>query len=341
MEDKKVSQEARVTPVEKSNFFTLLFAHIVIAVAITYVMITEYKNVYNFEEVITNNFVTMLTTILSIVTSVSVALFFAGKKFFRVLEVNSDYEGEIKEAPSEYPPAMVNFLFDGFTKTGVDVTTTILDLIRRGYIITEQDKNLDDVLNPDISVKLEKNMDAEELVLKKYEIDLLRMIFAEIGDGKNTSTRSIRLEMLNNPLYGPRIGKWQDIMLIELKEDNLIGEKSPKVLKRTIAAIATILVVLVFLDLPIEAVLIIYSLIQILLAKAIFSDTTLRYFTSKGSDMYSKWMAYRKYLMNAQISQEENLEKIKIYKLALGISVDNKVLFKVKEKFNKKLYEGL
>ena len=111
MEEKRIEEERRVTPVEKNNIGFLSLIFVTISAAIILVMVSEYSKLYDLGEVLTENFVTLLITILSIVAAAAMSLFFAGRKLFRVLEVNSDYEVEIVEMPSQSPPSMINFLF--------------------------------------------------------------------------------------------------------------------------------------------------------------------------------------------------------------------------------------
>lgn len=342
MEDKNKCNKKK-TPIEQTSYIGLLVIFIGISVAITFVMLSEYSKKYNGKlfENLTGEFVPLLIFVLSLITSISFVLYYAGKRLFRKLEIEADYEGEIKTYPSGHEPAIINFFYDGFSKTGVDITVTILDFIRRGFIKVEENKNIDDILDDNVSVKLEKVIKPEEEIsLKKFEVDLMRMIFAEMGDGRNISTRAIRLEFWDNPLYGPRITKWQNLILSQIKEDDLLREKSNKILKRSIIAIVIIFILLVFINIPLWGVTICYSLIQILLAKAIFSDTNLRVFTTKGSDVYSMWMSFRKFLVMAEKNHELTY-KDKIYAMSMEIGIEGKSMFRVSEKYKKKNYEKM
>ncbi|MEG0283110.1 MAG: DUF2207 domain-containing protein, partial [Clostridia bacterium] len=210
MEEEK-EKEAKVKakgPIQQTSFMLLCTIYIAVSIAVTYVMYKDYGKAlkYNFIEPITNNIWLMLLVIACIVCWILALGIIAGKRLMQSIELNSEYEGEISTLPSAHPPAYIAFLNDGFSKDGVDITVTILDLIRRKHILIEEGFSLNDVVNEDVTVSLERNIEIEaEAPLRKFEADLLRCIFAEIGDGRKVRTRAIRLELLNNPLYAPRI----------------------------------------------------------------------------------------------------------------------------------------
>ncbi|MEG0074107.1 MAG: DUF2207 domain-containing protein, partial [Clostridia bacterium] len=219
-------------------------------------------------------------------------------------------------------------------KDGVDITVTILDLIRRKHILIEEGFSLNDVVNEDVTVSLERNIEIEaEAPLRKFEADLLRCIFAEIGDGRKVRTRAIRLELLNNPLYAPRILKWHNNMLLELKEEDFIKERKKSNL--SVILIAVIFFALVVTKVSYAVAIIAYTVIQILIIKAIFLDTVTTFLTKKGADIYSRWMAYKKNIeTNVDAKSSKSVEEI-IYGLALKVGIDKVSTFKLRDKFKK------
>ncbi|MEG2956536.1 MAG: DUF2207 domain-containing protein [Clostridia bacterium] len=336
MEEEKEAKVKAKGPIQQTSFMLLCTIYIAVSIAVTYVMYKDYGKAlkYNFIEPITNNIWLMLLVIACIVCWILALGIIAGKRLMQSIELNSEYEGEISTLPSVHPPAYIAFLNDGFSKDGVDITVTILDLIRRKHIFVEEGFNLTDVINEDVTVALERNIEIEaEAPLRKFEADLIRWIFTEIGDGRKVRTRAIRLELLDNPLYAPRILKWHNNMLLELKEEDFIKERKKSNL--SVILIAVIFFALVVTKVSYAVAIIAYTVIQILIIKAIFLDTVTTFLTKKGVDIYSRWMAYKKNIeTNVNAERKISVEE-KIYSIALKEDIDGYSMFKLRDKFKK------
>lgn len=127
----------------------------------------------------------LIQTILFIVTPILIALvvvvwYLAYKKYDkeRVSTFDSEY---YRELPATYPPAELGYLYNFKETTKDDLSATIMDLIRRGYI--ELDTNGESTLEKKPNYIYRINRSKSQSELKSYERFVLEWYFKNIAKG--------------------------------------------------------------------------------------------------------------------------------------------------------------
>ncbi len=91
-----------------------------------------------------------------------------------------------RELPADYPPAMLGFLYNFKDVSKDDLSATLMDLIRRGYIsLDTQGESLTD---KDANYKMILNKAKDQSELEPYEKYLLEWFFDTISSDKETLT---------------------------------------------------------------------------------------------------------------------------------------------------------
>jgi len=104
----------------------------------------------------------------------------------RVSEFDSEY---YRELPDTYPPAELGYLYNFKETTKDDLSATIMDLIRRGYIILDMNGETTQEEKPNYRYILNTNQDTS--LLKTYERFVLEWYFSHIGNGSSVSLNEI------------------------------------------------------------------------------------------------------------------------------------------------------
>ena len=104
-------------------------------------------------------------------------------------EYTAKFDGDYcRELPSEDTPATLSYLYYMEKIVDETITSTLLDLIRRKYIILE-DSESRMALSPDF--KLIRNVEKNGSDVKQYESHFMNYIFNEIGNGETVTTKKI------------------------------------------------------------------------------------------------------------------------------------------------------
>lgn len=96
----------------------------------------------------------------------------------------------LQDLPSHDAPAQIGYLMRMKKIDDVDLTATLLDLIRRGYITIDQYETLSSDTKADLI--LERNSSKSQVDLLPHESFLLTWFFDHIGNGKSVSTEQIQ-----------------------------------------------------------------------------------------------------------------------------------------------------
>lgn len=105
-------------------------------------------------------------------------------------EYTASFTGDYyRELPSETTPAEMSYLYYMKKINDEDLTATLLDLIRRKYILLDYSGEELTSKDADFKLQLAEGMSLDEL--KPHERHLLTWFFEHIGDGKNVSTKKI------------------------------------------------------------------------------------------------------------------------------------------------------
>lgn len=122
--------------------------------------------------------------IVAIMIGVGLLVYFKYDK-----EYKAAFDGDYyRELPSEDTPATVSYLYYMEKIVDETITATLLDLIRRKYIILE-DSESRMALSPDF--KLVRNTEKNWSDVKQHESHFMKYIFNEIGNGETVTTKKI------------------------------------------------------------------------------------------------------------------------------------------------------
>ena len=134
------------------------------------------------------NIGTIIVYILFVLGIVAFGLF-VYKKYDK--ERKSEFYNEYyRELPADYPPAIMGYLYKFREIDDDDLTATLLDLIRKKYLILDAkgSSGVNDK-NPDYIIKL--NEEKDQKGLSDSEKYLIRWFVREIGDGEKVSSRQL------------------------------------------------------------------------------------------------------------------------------------------------------
>lgn len=307
--------------------------YLVFAISLLIVSFIELNKMCNeeFFQTVFGNVTSMIIFIVGIIAYIICTFVFFFSTLINTLEEkNLENITEIdSNKPSFHRPAAISYLIYQDKTKGKAITSTILDLLNRGYLFLDEGHRIEEVLNPNLSIVINKNINADSKTLSAYERVLIRWLIDEIGDSKKVYTGVIRDNLKNNPLVLQKFKIFQNEIKSELVKDELYNENKKKSITPYIA-IGLLLLTLKFND-NLNVLLIIFTIIHCLLLKIFFKDTKQTELTNKGLVLAEKWQGYKGYLeQKGQITIEDF-----IYKIALGSNIKEECLFKLDDVFKK------
>ena len=318
---------------KKQKLGLLTGLYLVFAISFTVVAYMELNKVANgelFEKIFSE-----ISSTVIFISSIIIYIICTFIYFFKLIIDNLEEENleEIKEEEKTMPslnrPAAISYLLYRENAKGRDITSTILDLINRNFLILEPQNTIEEVLDSTKSIILNKNINANMNTLSEYEKILLRWLIDEIGDAKKVYTGVIRKNLKENPLVLQKYKMFQKAIKAEIINEGLYNEKVKKSITPYIA-IGFLVLSLSFRG-NLNAMMIIFSIIECLLLKIFFKDTKQRALTDKGITLAEKWQGYKVYLAQKEQITIEDL----VYKVAIGCNIKEECLFKLDDVFNK------
>ncbi len=246
-------------------------------------------------------------------------------------ESKGDFDGDYyRELPSDRPPVEVGYLYRFKQVDAIDITATILDFGRRGFLTIEEyvpEKKGFFKKTKKIDYRLILNNKDKE-ILTKHEIILRNFLFNDIGNGKEVSFEEI--EEFSKKQKKEFVGfweKWKESVETKLEKENLFEKTtSSEVFKRAIPGI----ILLLF-----PTVLFVFFSEAAILAGIGFTSAGFIYLislashrrrTEKGSSENNKWKAFRKFIKDFSNIKDEKIpslviwEHYLVYAITLGIA---------------------
>ena len=245
-----------------------------------------------------------------IITLALIALFIyavagAYKKYDK--EYKSDFFNDYyRELPATYEPAVMGYLVNFKDVNRNDLTATLMDLIRKGFI--EVDYTNQSLTDENANYLLVYNRNKAQNELNAYEKYTLQWFFDIIGNGSGLLTldaiERYAKDMNKAETYKKCNDRWNKLVKEEGKKHNFFEEKANGALKSVYSGIISIVLVvgivgLVFnaliggyiLSLPyLAALLVSMSIIGISYLKSIIRRT------KEANEEYVRWMAFKKFL---------------------------------------------
>lgn len=259
-------------------------------------------------------------------------------------EYVSDFYNEYyRELPASYPPAVMGYLYKFREVDDNDLTATLLDLIRRKYLILENPSTSVNEDNPDYIIKLNKNKNIDDLT--ELEKHLIKWFINDIGNNEEVHSRDLSAycDNYNNAIkYQSNNTKWVELVKKESDKYDFF-DKSIKSGKSTFGGLAALSIVsiaiLVFLNsfsgLDISIMFAI-NLGIILIAFLIYISTFDRR-SKAGNEDFVRWKAFKRFLEEFSSFEDYPVPSLIIWEhylvYATSFGIADKVTSQLKLKF--------
>lgn len=248
-----------------------------------------------------------------------------------------------RELPADYSPAEMSYLYY-FKKThDEDITATILDLIRRKYLVLENAEKDINAKKPDFVLKLNKDKDLQDL--KAHENHLITWFIYQIGDGEKVSLKQIenypKDDYKKAKEFNDQAKKFVEKVSIEGNKhdffDKTIEKARPKlygfilipiiyIFFAFFAGVVTELNPLLFIIIGI-IIIIVYSLYV----------ASVKRRSKNGNNDYAKWKAFRTFLLEFSQIKDYPIPGIVVWEHYLVYATSLKIADKVMEQLKVKL----
>lgn len=312
--------------------------------------LSHYQNAIDYEEKLMKETktanaletVSLVVIIISILYTVGIFILLYNKYD---KEYKPEFYGEYyRELPNDYGPAVMGYLYRFKDADKNDVTATLLDLIRRKYVLLNAEGESLTSKKPNYLMTLNKEKSADDL--KDYEKTLIKWFFETVGDGEKVSLD--QLDDFN--------GKEKTALIYQKcnKDFNLQVEKEAKKYdffeaKKGTKACSGFSVLLIFaLIFQVFASFLSFGLIRpvygiwwtigLLIFLFWYANTIIRR-TKSGNEEYVKWKAFEKFLKEFSNIKDYPMpgiivwEHYMVYAAEFGIAdlVEKQVRFKYSE----------
>ncbi len=298
---------------------------------------------------------TMPRTIYQIVEIIALVLFGAllAYTFVKVRAIyltydkerSSDFYGEYyRELPGEYGPAIMGYLYRFKEITKDDVSATLMDLIRRGYVAIDAtgqsltDKNA----NYTLIYRRDRNQDD----LKAYEKQLLTWFFDVVANGdtltlkqledySKTEARAIKYMSANKEFNRLAQTEGQEQ---EFFDDVSEAKKKGAPISSLLLVVGIIMVILRMLAYGTYTMILGGALIAISIVIGAYASAIERR-SITGHEDYVRWVAFEKFLREFSNIKDYSMpgiivwEHYMVYAVAFGIAdlVEKQLRYKYKQ----------
>jgi uncharacterized membrane protein len=250
-------------------------------------------------------------------------------------EVEMDY---YRELPLDITPAVLSKLMSIQGVGSKDIMATLMDLVRKKYLKIEE---IQSGRKKDYKFILIEEGDSTNL--KEHESCLIHWLFYSIGDGKSVTLKEIKdyaKASRTQSSFRSNYNKWVKKVGEEFKKYNYFG-KSKEGLK-TAGKVVLMEFAAVFLLFALATLLRVQFIILIpLLFTVIFTGfavivygAILRKKTQIGVNEYTKWRAFKKFLLDFSNMKDYEIPSIVVWEhylvYAISLGVAEKVISKLK-----------
>lgn len=255
-----------------------------------------------------------------------VIFFYAVLKAYRkydkeyVPEFSGDY---YRELPASYPPAIMSYLVNFKEINRNDLTATLLDLIRKGFIevdytnqsLTDKDANYTLIYN--------RNMDKSQLTdFEKYTLEWFFDIIGKRGDSITLDDiESYAKKMNNAEKYKECNMKWNNLVKKEGKKHTFFEYNADNVRRSIYGSLIIIIFVISLIGLIYNFtgggyILSLPYVCAFLMSLSIIGFSYLSTIikrTKEANEEYVKWMAFKKFLQDFGNMQDYPIPALTIW----------------------------
>lgn len=284
----------------------------------------------------------------------SIALFVSGlfllvfltikcyKKYDR--EFKSDFYNEYyRELPASYAPAVMGYLYKFRELNDDDLTATLLDLIRRKYLILINPNVTVNDDDPNYTIKLNKDMKTDDLT--KQEKHLIDWFINDIGDGEKVTSHELSdyCDSYQNAInYQNKNRVWYELVKKEANKYDFF-DKSIDSGKKVYTLLGMLMIIPIFglimlnnlgnLDLSITFTIV---LIPLFIAYLVYLTTFDRR-SKSGNEDFVRWKAFKKFLEEFSTFEDYPVPSLIIWEhylvYATSFGIADKVTSQLKLKF--------
>lgn len=262
-------------------------------------------------------------------------------------EHKSDFYNEYyRELVGDYPPAVMGYLYNFRKISDDDLTATLLDLIRRKYLILDSHGSTGiNEKKPVFTIKLNKEKSQSDL--KEYESYLIKWFIGDIGDGEQVTNQELNDycdKFSNAEKYQRSCTTWNKLVKIEAKKHNFFDEDIQKQKTKCsalgiTASVLTAVLMMILTGMTGYAVgsQFIVGIVCYCVAFVLYVSTIDRR-SKNGNEDYVRWKAFKKFLEEFSSFEDYPLPSIIVWEhylvYATSFGIADKVMEQLKLKFN-------
>jgi uncharacterized membrane protein len=248
-----------------------------------------------------------------------------------------------RELPAETTPAEMSYLYYMKKINDEDLTATLLDLIRKKYIIL--DYSGQDLTSKDADFKLQLAEDMPQTDLLPHERHVINWFFNHIGDGKNVSTEQIEKYGKKGITYAQKFE--QDAtnfvrMAKQAGEKHDYFEKASASGRKVAFSFVSIPAIMFFLALVTAGIFTLDNTLAIIVSAAVAISyliyvSTIKRRTVAGNEEFTKWKAFRNFLINFGNMKDYPIPGVVVWEHYLVYATSLKCADKVMEQLKVRL----
>lgn len=260
-------------------------------------------------------------------------------------EYKSDFYGEYyRELPAEYEPAIMGYLYRFGKIEDNDLAATILDLIRKKYLVLDMNNAQINDKEPNFIIRLNKDSNIE--ILKDYEKYTIKWFIDEIGDGQSVSLNELKnytKKEINALKYKEMNAMWVDKLTkqsntYEFWDEETINFKKRKSIVGVVGIIFTAIFTLIYLYYNIDSTLPIAIVSGIITFGYYMYCNKLNRRSKKANEEYIRWKAFKKFLEDFSTFKDYPLPSIIVWEhylvYAASFGIADKVMNQLKLRFS-------
>lgn len=254
----------------------------------------------------------------------------------------NDYHMEL---PAEYPPAVMSYLYKFREVDDDDLSATLLDLVRRKYLILDDNNSQIDDKNPNYIFKLNTEKDQSDLL--EYEKFLIKWFIEDIGSDNQVSANQIKsyCDNFSGAIeYQKNSNRWNSLVEREGKKYNFF-DGSIKAAKRKYTSLSVLLTMFVFFILGYIAIYSGYILGSSLLCSVMMIGLSFILYvktfdrrSKPGNEDFVRWRAFKKFLEDFSNFKEYPVTSIILWEhylvYATSFGIADKVVQQLKLKLD-------
>ena len=243
-------------------------------------------------------------------------------------EYRPDFDGDYyRELPADYSPAEMAVLYRFGTINPEDLTATIMDLARRGYLkIEEGEEKKTGLFKKGTDYRLTLKEGESHLKLAPHEQELLNYLFGTVArEDKVLDFSEIEAHAKKNPAQFQKFyTAWKSTIQLESDKYEFFDPATKKARQvEGVTGIALIIIgfILVFVNFYITGFAMMLGGFLMIIA-----GTLLRRRSREGVTQFAKWRAFRQFLLHfsqmdrAEIPSLIIWEHYLVYAISLGVA---------------------